>query len=104
MAATTAESAETDLHEADGPDGTDGPGGPDWRNGRTWTALNGTARPGLLGEGHAQHVEAAVDVDHLAGHGRRQVRGQVDGSPADILNGDVGPEGRDVRELPVQLL
>ncbi len=48
--------------------------------------------------GHAHDVEAAVDVEDLAGHGARQVRGEVHGAPADVLDRDVGAQRGDLVE------
>ena len=42
----------------------------------------------------AEHVEAAVDVDHLAGHRARQVGGEVERGLADVLDRDVRAQRR----------
>ena len=48
----------------------------------------------------AEDVEPAVHVQHLAGHGARQVRGEVERAPADVLGRDVGAQRRDLGERP----
>ena len=54
--------------------------------------------------GTPEDVEAAVDVDDLAGHGRREVRGEVDRGPADVLDRDVRAERGDRGERAVHRL
>src|SRR3954447_22217590 len=53
---------------------------------------------------HADHVEAAVDIDDVARDGGRQVRGQVKRGAGDVFDGDVAADGRHVTEAAVHRL
>src|SRR6185369_7163964 len=57
----------------------------------------------LVEQRDAHHVEAAVDVDGLAGHRARQVGSQPQCRLADVLGADVRAQWRNARERAVQL-
>src|SRR5271165_2376640 len=55
----------------------------------------------IVGTGHRNDIVAGVDEMYLARNPRRKARQQIEGRPADLLDGDRAPERR-MRALEIE--